>query len=371
MAVHLGKKGSKGIPSLLSAALALVSLTAVCFAAYWWGSRVCEKTARTEDGLMAEPLCLDFGEVWEDADFHWKLPIRNATAQEIVVLDFAASCTCVSLQPRSFSLVPDEVKELELSLDLTRRPRQPQDAGSFEALIVPRIKGAMPRVEGWTIHGKVRELLKLIPPLVTFGDLIRGQPAPDVLVKIESSVPLRKVGTKSKENNVCVDVVQKRPRNFELSVVPSDTLPSGPFRLEVPLQPIGETEQILPAKKLIVTGIMHDEVEPVPSPLVLGALPIGQTASETIALKSITGKPFKVEKVQSLSNGLRVELVERGDTKVPMVVVSQKSTTAGDQWTQAICRVRVGDQPSREIPLKIFYYGRDKGREAILNSEKH
>jgi hypothetical protein len=238
-------------------------------------------------------------------------------------------------------------------------------------LILPKVKGTMPRIQGWTLHGRVRELLKFSPPLVAFGDIIRGQPAAGVLVRIESSLPLRKLITKNKENNVCVDVVQKGPRNFELSVIPSGTLPSGPFRLEVPLQPTGEDEQILPAKKMIVTGIMHEDVEPVPSLLVLGALPIGQVAKETIVLKSIAGKRFKVEKVQSLSDGLRVELVGMGDKNEPRFVVSQKSTTAGEQWTEAIFRVQVGNQPSRKIPLKIFYFGQEKAQKAVVRSEKH
>lgn len=374
MTAHLGKNGPQRGPSLLSSIVAMLLLTAVCFAAYWLGNRAggrVESVSPDESGLVADPRFLDFGEVWEDADFHWKLPIRNVTAQVIEILDFVTSCTCVSLRPRSFSLAPGETKEVEMSLDLTPRLRLPQGQEVFEASLLPKIKGALPRTQGWLLRGRVRELLKFNPPAAAFGDLIRGQTVPSILVKIETSLPLRKLSTEGKENHVCVSVVQKEPRRFELSVIPADTLPAGPFRLEVPLQPSGEDGKMLPAKELIVMGIMHEDVEPTPSPLILGAVPIGQTAKETIVLKSITGKSFKVEKIQPLSNDLRVDLIEKGDRKEPMFVVSQKGTTVGDQWTEALFRVQIENQPSRDISLRIFYFGQEKAQKAVVRSEKH
>lgn len=360
MAAPFGRNDARGSKYLLSNVWAAVCLAAVCFAAYLLGSRSGGKAPLAEAGLMADPRVLDFGEVWEDADFHWKLPIRNTTTQEIKVLDFAVSCTCVSLKPRSFTLAPGEVKELELSLDLTRRKRLPQGQEVFQALLLPKIKGSIARTQGWTLHGRVRQLLKFNPAVAVFGDLIRGQSAPDVLINVESVLPLRSLDKKGKESNACVQVVQKGSRKFELTVTPPSTLPAGPFHLEIPIQPTGQDGKLLPAKKLIVVGIMHEDVEPMPSPLVFGALPIGETVKETVVLKSITGKPFKVEEWQSLSYGLRVELVEMGDKMEASFAVSQNGTTAGNQWTEARFRVHVGNQPSQEIPLKIFYHGQEK-----------
>ena len=61
---------------------------------------------------------LDFGAVWEDAEFDWELPIHNQIGERVYVTDFALSCACLRIEPRSFELAPGETTSLKLKINL-------------------------------------------------------------------------------------------------------------------------------------------------------------------------------------------------------------------------------------------------------------
>ena len=43
------------------------------------------------DGLAVDPAALNLGEVWEERNFAWNLPIQNRTSAEIKVDEFTFS----------------------------------------------------------------------------------------------------------------------------------------------------------------------------------------------------------------------------------------------------------------------------------------
>jgi hypothetical protein len=88
--------------------LAVAALSALCVAAYWLGTNrpasEAEPKEQIVDGLAVETASLHVGEVWEDADFTWRLPLENRTGSAISVLEFAVSCICLSVEPKSLTI---------------------------------------------------------------------------------------------------------------------------------------------------------------------------------------------------------------------------------------------------------------------------
>src|SRR5581483_8905767 len=60
------------------------------------------------EGLEIARADLEKGEVWEAKDYACQLPIRNRTQNSIGVRDFATSCGCIAVKPRSLSIPPGE-----------------------------------------------------------------------------------------------------------------------------------------------------------------------------------------------------------------------------------------------------------------------
>lgn len=89
-------------------------------------------------GLVMDPTCLRFDEVYAQSDFVWKLRVRNESteARDIVGLD--TSCGCQDVFPSAFTLLPGEEKEIELDLDL-RRVGTDQGHVTPEMSVVPRV----------------------------------------------------------------------------------------------------------------------------------------------------------------------------------------------------------------------------------------
>jgi len=66
--------------------------------------------------LVVEEQYLSFGEVWEDPAFVWTLPIRNATHEDIEVINFITDCTCGKIEPRSLKIPAQGTREVRPGL---------------------------------------------------------------------------------------------------------------------------------------------------------------------------------------------------------------------------------------------------------------
>src|SRR5262249_13860680 len=74
--------GSMGASLWFRRGIVVAILTVVCAGGYWIGSAPRRNAAR-HAALTVPDTSLDFGEVWEDPAFVWKLPIENNTDEPI------------------------------------------------------------------------------------------------------------------------------------------------------------------------------------------------------------------------------------------------------------------------------------------------
>jgi len=115
-------------------------------------------------GLEPPPEHLNFGEVWEDAQFSMILPITNHRAQDIEIKRFHKTCNCSQIEPPSLTIPAGQTREVRLILDLA--PRKAEEFGlavrDFEVGIWPDAPG---ETEGkdkwWTIRGRVRSAFSI------------------------------------------------------------------------------------------------------------------------------------------------------------------------------------------------------------------
>src|SRR6266849_4991614 len=99
-----------------------------CIVAYQLGSKPNYPDRNREhpeeyviEGLSVKRSALDFGEPWEEKNFVWKLPIQNVTNRDIRVHDFALSCGCLEIEPKSLTIPAQETREVALKVDLTQQ----------------------------------------------------------------------------------------------------------------------------------------------------------------------------------------------------------------------------------------------------------
>src|ERR1700687_5627099 len=109
--------------------LVMLVAAASFVAAYWFGTgwqthETPEKnepkpTHQVIEGLAVENATLDLGEVWETKALLVELAIHNQSNQEIVIADFAMSCSCIDVEPRSLTIGAGKTTVTHLTFDLT------------------------------------------------------------------------------------------------------------------------------------------------------------------------------------------------------------------------------------------------------------
>src|SRR5262249_45577904 len=115
-------------PMRTSRALIGACVLLSCIVAYQLGSRPKYPATNAEDpeeyvieGLRIKASALRFGEAWEERRFVWKLPIQNVTNHDIKIKDFALSCGCLDIEPRTLTIFAGETHEVALKVDLMQQ----------------------------------------------------------------------------------------------------------------------------------------------------------------------------------------------------------------------------------------------------------
>lgn len=112
----------------------------------------------------------------------------NRSSQSVTVADFANSCACSEISPRSFTVEPSQTQTVRVSIDLREQPRGKLDLSdkSFQVDIHPRSASGH-YVGSWTVRGRVKPLLRLATPVIDLGEWSdRQTPRPLVLEGIHA-----------------------------------------------------------------------------------------------------------------------------------------------------------------------------------------
>jgi hypothetical protein len=355
----------------LGKGIAVAVLLMTFAVAYWLGS-ASRWLAGANGGLVVSPEHLDLGEVWESGAFELGLPIQNVSDREIEIDGFETSCNCTKITPSRLLIPAHEAREAHLTLDLTARPksgRTPEgevlpaastNARGFAITIRPKVKDLQSgRIEGWKVTARVRSAVRLNASEVSFESTSRlALPRASKTVMATDLVGVERLTVTSSSPNILVTI--ERPigedRDYNVRVRPSTRVPIGSFQAEVRIVPWLANGKELPAVTFPVSCEVVPDVQAIPANLAFGVQPIGTVVRGSFTLRSRTGSPFQVRRVQT--TGERVSVSKQADATGGVVyVVQQEVVKADDQRSVITLEVRAADGTVERLNVEASHYG--------------
>jgi hypothetical protein len=345
-----------------------------CLLAYGLG-RERSEPVQTIHGLFVDPSYLDFGEVWEQHNIIWTLPIHNRSDADVAISSFAPSPLIMDVSPSNMVIPAGATSEARVTLDLTGRPTRAtdgprigegsgrrRDSYTFEPLVTfevpvgPQVMGCSSNEVGWRLKGRVRRILSLTPSFVEFDiTATPGRPFQSKLVTVTQHLPL---ATLTCRCDSALALAQFDARGRVLHIRPARTLPGGSFAFDVKLQATTTGGEKLPIMRLPVSGRLLRDVHPSPEALNFGAAFIGESLTETIVLRARSGKPFVVEKAHSPNPDLTIEGLTMTPAALARVQITQRIARVGAQKGRINFVVRTIGEDEETVSVELSYYGR-------------
>jgi hypothetical protein len=335
-----------------------LGVLALAAGAAFWLSLQTWRQPPPNGGLVVDAKYLDFGEAWEDSKFSWKIPIRNAGRSKVEVLNFATSCSCASINPREFTLAPQETREVHIDINLALGPpaADKKHVQPFEAMIVPILKGNIARPSGWTVKGRVKKVFTVSPPALAIS-YTPGNDHTTATISVEQYVPLAELRAKVEEKrdhpSPFLVEVEKAKAGHAVKLTLQGPVSPDALRFQLDLLPIDKSGIPLPGAKVPIEINVIYPVYPVPDVIALGDRKIGAQVTEKFFLHSRTDQPYIFKGVKDKSGG---DIIIRPLPKAGEFELTVRVTKSGDQRERILLQLALG-KTSWEVPVFVCYSG--------------
>jgi hypothetical protein len=314
---------------------------------------------------------LDLRTVWVQDSFRRTISVHNVTDREIHVQDIVSSCACTSVEPRSFAIPPGERASVRLALNLGGQSPEEVMAPTrlFLVRLMPRIGDSPADLSSdslppcvWELRGEVRSAFWVSPSTLDFGaSLVRGVDFVSRVVKVTCHQPLADLQAKCDEPHVRLNVHKGDPegRAFQIEVIPEVALPVGKHAFKVEMTAVSPRGEAVFGSPLNVLAQVFDDVTVEPSALLFGLRNLGEVCWDTVVLRTRTGRPFQVRKVEIASSDVEVSPWPEGAPAGAQTFrVSTKVSRAGAHETQVRFLVEVsGLREVVRAPLRVIWHG--------------
>lgn len=321
-------------------------------------------------GLSAAPGDLDFGDVWEQDEFPWRLHLRNTSGAAIAVADVVLSCDAQRIEPRSFVVAPGAEIVVELRLDLAAKCASSAGLPARMAAVrvMPRLQGDDHMLPGWVVSGKVRKPIEFSEPSIHFGEIVRGDTASARIVRATSAFPLKELRADcdAEQGRATKERISEDGRTWELRIVPAAALPQGPFEFVVAVRGTKQDGTWLSEALLPVRGVMRESVTASPDSVHFGLCEVGSEARAWVTLRGTKGpRQFTIGPTESQVAGLCVTERPGGQADERLFELIQH--VEGPGYREGRLRFEVKD-PARPEPFAIScsvsYHGIAKAERA-------
>jgi hypothetical protein len=104
-----------------------------------------------------------------------------------------------------------------------------------------------------------------------------------------------------------------------------------------------------------VEGAIVSDIEFMPSIALFGPVPLPKTVKDTVAVRSISGRGFRILSVRDLPADDSLNVTSTDDSKI--LAIRQRAVALGDQERVIRVAVRWDDGREKEVPLQVCYQG--------------
>jgi len=315
-------------------------------------------------GLTIAASDLDLGDVWETSEFIHDMTIRNPSGSEKQIGDFATSCLCTAVEPRSAVIPAGGTAIVHVHIDPTHRsPDQASLAVRPVGVeITPMLSTSQPHEAGWQIHGVFRSRVTLNVLSLHFGEtVVQGLPSPMRKATATVHVPMQGLQAKVEPAGVAAVSLAPAPDNparVEIHISPANTLPVGPFKGEVRIDVVDASGAVLAGAVLPIAGEIQPEARLLPARVLLGVHPVGTSAETVVALQAPMDAPWTVEHMEADSPDVFVEATTaEGIPAGRAFRVRQRVMREGDQTDMVRFVVRKGSRPPMTLTMEVTVHG--------------
>ena len=236
---------------------------------------------------------LDLAEQDETESLAHTLTITNRSRSGLVLGKVVTDCACVQVAKlEGKRLEPGESVALPLKLKLFA----PAQAGLSKPHAFDSVLEIQTDADGekgsasWTITAMVRRALRLSASSLDFGTVSHYDRKAEAVMDVLAAPGIEAL--KADAGTPWLTTVTRTPTGFRVAVRPRGEWPSeirGDLRL-VPLR--GGKE--LPAREAPLAGRVVEDVQPTAPIVHFGRRATGTKGEESVSLRSLTGRPFKV-----------------------------------------------------------------------------
>jgi len=328
---------------------------------FWLTMRSRDMVVQASSSLVVAEQFLSLGEVWEGVDSTCLVPVENTSSKEVIVTEFLSSCACLRVEPTSARIPPGGKINLSLTLNPGAGPPPPVDGvNDLCVSVIPVLANQISPPQGWTFGAKVRKLATFSPARVElWTDLRKGGPDIHRIINIVLHVPATTiVATSSSPFLLSTNLTKRGPGTYELDLIIPERSPSGPFEHTVQLKIADDAGHEKSGPKLVVTGLVREDVEALPGQVSLGAASLGATLSEYVLLQSRAGEHIRLLGIDNPCPDATVVHTNSGEDGVSFQLV-QRVSQLGQQSYVLSCRLESVESPHRAIivPVTVQYYG--------------
>ena len=303
---------------------------------------------------------LDLGEVWETEALGVELPVENTTDETIQVTGWDRTCASRTVDPWQFTIAPRATRIVRVSLNLTGNTCRPQSASApaerFETRLTA-LSGQRPVGPAWSITGRVRGVFLNLPLWVNCGQLNEAAgEAETTSFVVESAVPVRElaVSVQPEIALAAVEPIDTTGRRHRVAVRPTLRM-LGERVAALRLSATIESGELLPPREVKIAFQVVRDVQPSTSRLLLGSVRPGETASEVVSFRSLSGQPFEVESPQSLPPGITVDRLDGVGS--PAFTVTARGT--GSNLLPIEFRARQHGRGDYQVQVELAFHGSD------------
>ena len=342
-------------------------LAAACMVAYVIGTGFAESPHEAQlsaKGLTVDSSALSLGDIWETPTYTAILPLKNTSDKTIEVLDFASSCDCTSVEPRSFSLDSGATIDLRLKIDLTHRP--PYQVGlpsrPISVSFAPVFPGGTAPGTSWELTANIMSRVNLDASHLDFLAMCShsGPPASRT-IHAEACMPVSGLRIDPADPAIVVDVraVANSARKFDLVVTPSPKIAPGRFFFKFRVMAEALDGMSYPCASVTVVGEMQPLVRVIPAVVLFGERKLGETVESEVSLQ-FPANGWSVDRAETSVTGIRLDPIKPGSPRSASYHVTQCVGREKDQSATIVFHIRgPGGQIDRaEVELK--YYGLQK-----------